>query len=206
MEELNLMLNTNEDDDIYTATIKSFLQRRILILNQEITDDIVEMFSLQLIRWNAEDIGLPVENRKKIIIVNNSPGGDCFNGWNLIDIIKTITTPVVCVCLGLTASMAYHIALACDERYAFENSVLLQHDGSIAISSTSSKAKDTMAHFAKADERTKRFVLKHTKMDEDFYDRHYDQEYYMFADEAKEMGCIDGVIGEDISLDEIFDR
>ena len=41
-------------------------------------------------------------------------------------------------------------------------------------------------------------------MTEEFYDKIYEQEYWMYASEAKELGCIDYIIGKDCDLDEIL--
>ena len=44
----------------------------------------------------------------------------------------------------------------------------------------------------------------YTNIDEDFYDSHHDREFYIYADEAKELGCVDKIIGVDCDLDEII--
>ena len=55
------------------------------------------------------------------------------------------------------------------------------------------------------EERTKQHVLKYTKMTEEFYDKHYDQEYWMYAnDKGKEFGMVDYIIGEDCTIDDIL--
>lgn len=122
----------------------------------------------------------------------------------MVDVITNSKTPIVGVCFGLAASMGYHIYLACHKRIAFYHSVLLQHDGQIGIQNSTSKARDTMRFFDNLEQRTKAHVLSRTTMSEEFYDKIYDQEYYMYASEGKELGCVDEIIGEDCELDEIF--
>ena len=126
------------------------------------------------------------------------------DGFNFVDVIRGSKTRVVGVCFGLAASMGYHILLACHDRIAFKNSILLQHDGEISIQNSTSKAKDTMKFFDSMEQRTKDYVLSRTNMTEEFYDKIYDQEYWMYANEAKELGCIDKIIGEDVDLDNIL--
>lgn len=83
--------------------------------------------------------------------------------------------------------------------------VLLMHDGEVTISNSTSKARDTMTFFNNMEERTKKHVLSCTTMTEEFYDKHYDQEFFMYADEqGKELGCVDCVIGVDCDLDAIL--
>lgn len=191
--------------DYYEKNIEDALKKRILILNCEIDESILENVALHIIQWNIEDDGLPVEKRKKIKLLISSPGGDCFSGFSLIDVVRNSKTPIVAIGFGLVASMAYYLFIACKERIAFSNTILLLHDGEMSVSNSTSKAKDTMRFLNHMEERTKQLVIKYTKITEEFYDEHYDQEYFMYADEeGVEMGIVDKIIGKDISFDEAF--
>ena len=61
-----------------------------------------------------------------------------------------------------------------------------------------------MKFFDSMEERTKQHVLERTKMTEEFYDKVYEQEFWFYADEAKELGVVDKIIGQDCTLDDIF--
>ena len=204
MAELMTLLGGG-NDDLYTEIIKENLDNRVLIFNDDVNDGIIENYLMYIMRWNREDKDLPIEKRKKITLLINSGGGDCFSGFNAVDVITNSITPIRAVCLGMAASMAYHIFICCQERYAFPNSVLLQHDGELSLQNSTSKVRDTMKFFEEMEERTKQHVLKYTKMTEEFYDKHYDQEYWMYAnDKGKELGMVDYIIGEDCDLDDIL--
>lgn len=193
------------ETDFYAEIIKENLDDRILVFNDDVSDCVIENYILYILKWNREDKDLPVEKRKPITIYINSPGGDAISGFNMVNVILASATPIKGIVFGMAASMGYHIFLACHERYAFKDSILLQHDGQIRISNSTSKAKDTMKFFENMEERTKAYVLSRTNMDEEFYDAHYDQEYYMYAnEEAKRLGCVDYIIGEDCNLDDIL--
>ena len=56
---------------------------------------------------------------------------------------------------------------------------------------------------AKTDERIKQYVMSRSKITSDDYDKQFRSEWYLFADEAKEMGFVDYIIGEDCEIDEI---
>ena len=191
-------------DEFYNEIIKENLDQRILIFNDEVNEGVIENYILYNLKWNREDRDLPVDKRQPITIILNSPGGCTFDGFAMVDVILQSKTPIRAICLGLAASMGYHILLACDERIAFKNSILLQHDGEIAIQNSTSKARDTMKFFEDGERRTKEYVLSRTKMTEEFYDKIYEQEYWMYAQEAKELGCIDKIVGEDMDFDEIL--
>lgn len=200
-----LTLTEDDNNSLYTATIKDALEKRILIINQDIDSDIIEDYIYQIIRWNIEDKDIPSEKRQPIKLFINCNGGDCITGFSLVDVIKNSKTPVIGIGFGLVASMAYHIYISCGTRYAFADTILLMHDGEITISNSTSKARDTMAFFNNMEERTKKHVLAHTSITEEFYDKHYDQEFYMYADQqGKELGCVDYVIGIDCDLDTIL--
>lgn len=199
-----MTLLRGDSDDIYNELLRENLEQRILVFNSEVNECIIEDYILHILKWNREDKDLPIDKRQTITIYINSPGGNSIDGFNFVDVIQSSKTPIRGIGFGLSASMGYHILLACHERIGFKNSILLQHDGEISISNSTSKAKDTMKFFDSMEQRTKEYVLSRTKMTEEFYDKIYDQEYWMYAQEAKELGCIDKIIGEDIELDDIL--
>ena len=188
----------------YEEMFKEFLDDRTLVFNAEVDDDMVEDIVLYIIKWNKEDKDLPVNKRKPIKIYMSSVGGDTFVAQNVVDVIMESKTPVIGIGLSLVASACYHCFLACHERIAFKNSVFLQHDGSISISNSATKAKQTMDFLESGEARSKQFVLSRTKMTEELYDKIFDQEFYMYADKAKELGVVDKIIGEDISFEEVI--
>ena len=204
IEEFLIPPSSNNNDDLYTQIIKNNLRNRVLVINEEISDCVVENYILHIFEWNRQDKDLPVKSRKPITIYMNSVGGNSFDGFALVDAILMSKTPVIGVGLGLTASMGYHIYLACHKRYAFINSVFLQHDGEIAVQNSTSKARDTMAFFEDMENRTKEYVLERTTMSEEFYDKVYDQEYWFYADEGKDLGVVHSIIGVDCTLDKIL--
>lgn len=203
MAELMTLLGGG-NDDLYNEIIRENLDKRILVFNEDVNESILENYILHILRWNREDKDIPVDKRKDITIYINSPGGSSMDGFNMVDVILASKTKVRCICFGLAASMGYHILLSGHERIAFKNSILLQHDGEVAIQNSTSKARDTMKFFDSMEKRTKEYVLSRTKMTEEFYDKIYEQEYWMYAQEARDLGCIDKIIGEDIELDDIL--
>lgn len=201
---LTAMLGSG-NDDLYTEIIKENLEQRVLIFNDEVNDSLIENYILYIMKWNREDKDLPINKRQKITIILSSPGGDCFIGFGgMVNCIEQSKTPIRVVGIGLIASMGFHIYIACKERYALKDSIFLMHDGEKSAQSSGGKFKDVAQFFDNMDERTKQHVLKYTTMDEDFYEKHLDREFYMYADEAKSLGCVDKIIGEDCDLDEIL--
>lgn len=187
-------------DELY----REYIDNRILVLNSEINDNIIEDYAMYILKWNKDDLKIPVEKRSKIRLLITSPGGNTFSGNILADIIMQSKTPVVGVALDLVASAAYQIFLACHERIAFGSSVFLQHEGDLSMENSRSKFKQTVDFFDSMEERAKEYVLSRTKMTPEFYDEIYEQEYWMDAHKAKSLGVIHKIIGEDCDMDTIF--
>ncbi len=204
MAELMQLLG-GSNDDIYNEIIKENLEHRTLIFNEDINDCLIENYILHILKWNRDDQDIDPSKRRKITIILNSPGGDCILGFGgMVNCIEQSKTPIRVVGMGLVASMAFYIYITAKERYAMQNTVFLMHDGEMSASSSGGKFKDVARFFESMDARTKQHVLKYTKMTEEFYDEHLDREFYCYADKAKELGCVDYIIGEDCDLDEIL--
>ena len=184
--------------------LREFIDDRVIVFNQEVDDTMIENVAINILKWNKEDKDIPVDKRKKIRFLISSVGGDSFVSMNIVDVIMQSKTPVIGIGLDLVASAGYHVFLACHERYAFNNSVFLQHDGTVTVSNSTRKAQDAMRFFSDRESNIKNFTLSRTKMTEEFYDSIYDSEYYMTAKRAKELGVVEKIIGEDIDIDELI--
>lgn len=197
---------TGGGDDIYEETIRDNLNRRTLIFNDEVNDAVVENYILHVLKWNREDKEkcIPVDKRQKIWIFLNSPGGEKLAGLMMLDVIKNSETPINCLILSLAASMASYIPMVCKTTYAFSHSVICMHDGYTGVEMSTRKASDVMAFFRSCDKKLDDIVLNNTNITEDFLNEIADREYYIFANEAKELGIVDYIIGEDCTLDDIL--
>lgn len=173
---------------------------RIIIINTEITDDLLEYVCLSIMRWNCEDKDLPIEKRKRIKIVISSNGGDSIEARQIISSIETSITPVDTIGFSKCCSAAIYIFLAGHRRYCFPNTIFLIHDGYVKCSTTGSKAKDVQKFFDSLDEDYEKYLQKKTNMDEDYIQSIRDRECYIFAAEAKQYGIVDQIIGVDCDL------
>lgn len=180
------------------------LKRRKIWLNCEITQGTIASVVRHIMQINAEDKGIEVENRKPILLYIISEGGDVDAGFELIDAIQNSKTPIYTINLGYWYSMGFLIGLSGHKRYATGNAKFLMHDGSHFICNSSTKARDQMRFNDRVEERIKEYVLSHSNLDSDEYDAKLRVEWYMFADEAKERGFVDCIIGEDCDIDEVI--
>lgn len=200
---MSLVFN-NENQTPYDAIVEENFNRRIIVFNDEVNDNLIENCILYILKWNRDDKDIPRNKREKIRLYINSPGGDSFVAGHLCSVIESSITPIVGVAFNMVASAAYHIYIACHERIAFMNSTFLQHEGELEISNSTSKFKNTINFYDNMEERFKQNVLKYTNMTEDYYDSIYTTEFWLYADEAKELGIVDKIIGVDCKIDEIL--
>lgn len=180
------------------------LQDRKLYLTGEVTVWNTTDLIHKILQYNADDKNIPVEERKPIRLYITSEGGDVQSGFGLMDVITASKTPVYTINLGYWYSMGLMIGLTGHKRYAAPNSSILLHDGSNFVYSSANKAQDQMEFFKKLDGRMKAIVLERTKMTAKMYDKKARIEWYMLADEAKELGFVDYLIGTDCELDEVL--
>lgn len=179
------------------------LKQRKLFLNDDVSSYSVADIVKHIMQFNAEDKNTSIEKRTPILLYVTSNGGDVDAGFELIDVIQNSKTPVYTINLGYQYSMGFLIGLAGHKRYATKNAKFLHHDGTNVIVNSGTKVKDQMEFQDKVESRIKNYVIQRTKVTEQEYDTHLRQEWYLFADEAKERGMVDYIIGVDCDIDEV---
>jgi ATP-dependent protease ClpP protease subunit len=78
------------------------------------------------------------------------------------------------------------------------------HDGSSAVWNSSAKALDQMEFNRKLENRIKEYIIERSNLTEKEYDEKLRVEWYLFAEEAKEKGFTDCIIGVDCGLDDVI--
>lgn len=177
------------------------LRQRKLFLDDEVSQLSVGEIVKHIMQFNAEDRGLDPEKRKPILLYIASPGGSVDDGFELIDVISASKTPVYTINLGYQYSMGFLIGIAGHKRFANPNAKFLMHDGSHFICNSTAKAHDQMMFQNKVEERVKSYVLEKSNISSEEYDSKLRVEWYMFANEAKEKGFVDYIIGQDCDID-----
>ena len=194
-----LISNCVIDDIFYLQD----LRLRKLFLNEDVTQFSIAEIAKHIMQFNSEDKEIPVENRKPILLYITSNGGEVDSGFELIDIIRNSKTPVYTINLGYQYSMGFLIGLAGHKRFAMPTAKFLMHDGSNFLYGSGTKVQDQMKFQAKIEKRIKEYVLSRSNVTSEEYDSKLRVEWYLFADEAKEKGFVDYIIGIDCDLDTI---
>lgn len=173
------------------------LKNRQLILNSEVDDFLIERTALQIIKWNKEDMDNPIDERKEIEIILNSPGGDVYVGMALCAVIEKSDTPIKITVIGNAASMGALLLVSGAKhgrRQAYEFSNVLFHDGSTVLFGSSNKVKDHVKFQEEKDKQIRDFIIRNTKITEEKYESMKDREWWLTARGALEYGVVDSII------------
>lgn len=173
------------------------LNKRTIVLNAEITENIVELVYLPLKDFEEDNISAPVT------LIINSMGGSVSDSYFLAHYISTYKKPLNIIVTGCAASMA--TILLCGGthnsnviRYCFPSSYALIHDGYVALSASEAKtASDIMEFNNKVDSSIKDFIIKNSSITEELYDAHARKQWFLDANDMKKYNLIDHIYGVD---------
>lgn len=196
-----IMLESGMVDEMFRL---QDLRNRKLFLTDEISQISVGDIVKNILQYNCDDKGMAAEERVPILLYISSVGGSVDAGFELIDVIENSKTPVYTINLGYQYSMGLLIGLAGHKRFATKNAKYLMHDGSNFVYNSGAKAQDQMRFQGKVEDRIKEYILSHSKLTQEEYDANLRVEWYMFADEAKERGFVDSIIGVDCDMDAVI--
>ena len=174
------------------------LEDRVYQLVGEVDEGLLD-FSRHVIRWNREDKGKPVEERKPIKLFFFSPGGSLDINYSVIDIIRLSKSPIIGVNMGVCCSAAAYIYLACHKRYMLPHSYFVFHQGSSQMSGTYGEVVAIMADYQNQVAELSSFMEERTTYTSEEITNNIVTEWYVREEEALEKGVCHEVI-EDIEV------
>ena len=192
---MELFLESITKDAMDPTTYQYFkgLQERRIVFNDEVDDRIVESVMLPLMEMDNDGSGKP------ITIVLNTNGGSLYDGMPLCDIIDNLKTPTTILVTGHAYSMGGYFLMAGYNnpnvvKKCFKHSTALIHGGSSVLEGNSSSVKDTFKFTEHFEERIHDYVISHSKITEEEYERMERYEWYMDSDDMLKHGLVDEVI------------
>lgn len=170
-----------------------YLKNRKIVINDEIGDDLLESATLPFIDMDNDGTGKPIE------IILSTVGGDVYTGFNLVDQIEKAKTPTTIHIMSMAASMGCLIAMAGKDNPNVRTvchpfSVGLIHSGSAYLAGSAHAVKDTFDFTQHYEEKIKDYILSHSKIDEDYYEKIERKELWLDADEMLRLGIVDEII------------
>ena len=187
-----------------TLTFLNGLKNRVISLIDDVCIDSVEPLIDRIMEFNRQDSGIPVEERKPILLYVCSDGGECDTGFALIDTIMASKTPVYTIATGYAFSMACIIFMSGHKRFALKHSSFLIHDGLFQSNGPLNKVADDTAFANTLTDHMHVIIFTKTQITKREMTRRKRAEWYLTADEAKKRGIVDQIVGVDCTLDEII--
>ena len=172
---------------------------RIIFLGGEIEPGIGCMINTVISFWNKidDELGIPVKERKPITIRVDSPGGELTDGFMIVDAISNSKTPVHTLNIGMAYSSALLAFVAGHKRLAYKHSSFLLHEGSAGFAGDTGKFQNFSSFYKVQLGQLKDIILKHSLITPELYEDKRRDDWWMTADEAKELGIVDQIVGED---------
>lgn len=175
---------------------------RNLFLNGEINTASVQNIVQNILTINEEDEHLEKQytevTRTPIKLFINSTGGNVYDGFALIDVIRHSTTPIHTIVVGSAMSMGMLIYAVGHKRYVGEYATLMFHDVSSAIVDKLEGMKDRMEELRKIQAMICTIVTNNSNIPLNTLAAKLNQreDWYISADEAIQYQLADGFLNK----------
>ncbi len=154
---------------------------RKIYLESDIGQDSM-VLERMILRWNMEDKGKPVNERKPIKVYIMSYGGDLDYMWSIVDTIQLSETPVITINMGVAASAAALIFLAGHERWMLPRAKVIIHEGSAQMAGDAVKVMDATESYRKELKRMKEFIMDRTEIPKTMMNKKRNNDWTIDAD------------------------
>jgi len=167
------------------------LEERIIFLAGPVTDANANVVIAQMLYLASKD------SKKDIKLYINSPGGSVTAGLAIYDTMQFLKCPVSTICIGLTASMAAVILAAGTKgkRFSLPNAEILLHQVAGGAQGQATDIEITAKQIIHMKGKLNQILSSHTGQSLKKVVNDTDRDFYLTAEEAKEYGLIDEVIG-----------
>jgi len=173
--------------DIYSRLLKD----RIIFLAGPITDTLANLVIAQMLFLASQD------PKKDIQLYINTPGGSVTAGLAVYDTMQYVKCPIATICFGLAGSMGAVLLAAGEKgkRFALPNTEVLLHQVAGGITGEAVEIEITAKQIVKIKNKLNKILAKHAGQSLEKVEKDTDRDFYLSAQEAKEYGIIDEVIG-----------
>lgn len=174
------------------------LENRTIWIQGEIDGALLDLHS-KIMKWNAEDKDVALENRIPIKLFIFSPGGDLAVTMNTVSMIRLSKTPVYTYNMGKCFSGAFVLLIAGHKRFALPYSRAMCHSGSGLVGGTYQQTDNAMKDYKAQVKVMKQFILERTTIPPKMLNTKMGDDWYLSLDEQLANGVVDEVV-EDMSV------
>lgn len=171
---------------------------RTFLLNKVISAESVESVVNGIIAINDEDDKAYRTRayRKPIKLIVDSYGGSIYCGLALVNVMRNSETPIHTYCYGKSMSMGLYIYSQGDERFASEDASFMYHGASTTVGGTVEDIKLYANQLDKMVARMDKRIVERTKIPMELLNKYRESrnDWYMFGDEAHELGLVDVIL------------
>lgn len=205
MEELNnILMGISESTanlQLPDPTLRDYYrneQDRIYYVDSQIDDTTLDLIKF-IFKCNKEDYGKPVEDRKRILIMIDSPGGSVEVLSSIIGAIKISKTPIWTCCYCTAYSAAADLLTCGHKRFAFPRTSIMFHAGSACYSGTQGQVDSAKKFFDSMGKMLTDEVNSRADFDTKIAKKMKTDDVYMTEEDALKYGVIDEII-EDLDI------
>ena len=164
---------------------------RIMFLGTAINDSVANIIQAQLLFLQSTDA------KRDIQMYINSPGGGVYAGLGIYDTMQFITPDVATICTGMAASMGAVLLCAGEKgkRSALPHSRVMIHQPLGGAQGQASDIEITAREILKLKDELYQIIAKQSGQSVDKVNQDSDRDYWMKAQEAKDYGMVDEVLG-----------
>ena len=173
--------------DIYSLLLKE----RIVFLGTPITDHVANLIVAQLLYLEREDPD------KDINLYINSPGGVISAGLAIYDTMRLVQCDVSTICVGMTASMGTVLLSGgkSGKRFALPNATVHMHQPMGGAQGQASDIEIAAKEILRLQDKLRAILSGNTGQDIEKIARDTDRDIYLSAEEARDYGLVDKVVG-----------
>jgi ATP-dependent Clp protease protease subunit len=173
-------------DSIYDR----LLDRRIVVLGQEVDDEIANRICAQMLLLAAED---PAAD---IALHINSPGGSVTAGMAVLDTMDFVDCDVATYAVGMAASMGQFLLTAGTpgKRYALPRSAVLMHQPLSGVGGTESDIVIQAERLTRLKREMAEITAARSGQPVERIEADFERDRWFSAAEARDYGLVDHVV------------
>ncbi|RMG24807.1 MAG: ATP-dependent Clp endopeptidase proteolytic subunit ClpP [Bacteroidetes bacterium] len=164
---------------------------RIIFLGTPIMDNVANVVCAQLLFLQS------VDSSKDINIYINSPGGSIYAGLGIYDTMQLVSPDIATICTGMAASMGAVLLCAGTKgkRSVLPHSRVMIHQPMGGAGGQASDVEIIHQEIQKLKKELYEIISYHSGQPYEKVWNDADRDYWMRAEEAKEYGLVDEVLG-----------